>query len=146
MRGHLTIKSEQGDYIGQGHRASYVTGTHRRVTTTMQVTKYGSEGLNVTLDEGTAHHWTLLLVPQTGQKLQRGDYLHAERFATADHAGLDFFGDGRGCNQSYSEVWVRRIDRAADGSVARLDVWFMQHCESASAPMLSGRVQYRAAG
>ena len=65
-------------------------------------------------------------------------------FRGGNAAGLDISGDGRGCNMSFDIFTVIQMVANKDGVVSAVDVTFTQHCESATAPALTGRVAARA--
>ncbi len=146
-RGSLTFTSAAGDWVGGGTRGHYSVGTRRGVTTTMTVkTLYAwDNSITVTVVQGAYDHWWYLdLAAADGKVLTAGRYTSAMRepFKDAGHPGLDFSGDGRGCNRLFGEFNVHRLVRASDGHVTKLDVDFVQHCETVDAPTLRGHLRY----
>jgi hypothetical protein len=132
-----------------GRPSHYRAGTRRGVVTTMAVsTLYTRDNsIQASVKEGDyTHSWYLLLAAPDDNVLTAGRYKNAPRepFKAAGHPGLSFFGDGRGCNELYGEFTVRRLERASDGSITKLDVSFEQHCERTDAPALRGHLRFSA--
>lgn len=71
-----------------------------------------------------------MAVPE-GQELAVGAYENATRypFQDPDVPGLDFSGDGRGCNQLTGRFTVLEADFTPDHYVERFHATFEQHCE-----------------
>lgn len=133
------FSSQNGDYIGQGATASFVTPT-------AGITARGDAGYaSVSVDDQAGGWWTADFAAPPGEKLAPGTYNNAVRapFREAGQPGLSFTGSGRGCNTVLGEFTVNTIGTAPDGTIAALDVSFIQHCES-SPEALSGRVRFRA--
>jgi len=91
---------------------------------------------------GGNEFWNLFLSAPTGQPLSPRAYENAARFASDVQPGLDFGGDGRGCNQSVGRFTVSDFQRDDDGLVTRLVANFEQHCEG-GVPALFGDISYR---
>ncbi|MEU4166063.1 hypothetical protein AB0F46_04135 [Streptomyces sp. NPDC026665] len=131
--------SKPGDYIGQGTTASFTPKTATIST--------GGSAEYVRFRVSTdSTWWDVELAAPQGEKLRPGVYRNAERaaFRTGRSPGLDVSGDGRGCNTVYGQFSVNQIETDADGTVTLLDATYTQHCESATAPALTGVVKYRA--
>jgi hypothetical protein len=122
---YLAFASSAGDYVGQG-QSGYVANP--------QVVRRGA-GIQVNAG------YSLIASMPLGQPWQTGTYA-STRMGSATTAGVDFFGGGRGCNQSFGVLTVNAVRLHADGSVALFDALFEQHCESAAAPALIGHVVY----
>jgi hypothetical protein len=97
---------------------------------------------------GGAQHWTLNLAapgspPSAAPPLARGAYENAARFGFqgSGQPGLDFSGDGRGCNQLYGRFDVLEARYGTNGTVLSFAANFEQHCER-SMPALLGRIRY----
>ena len=135
----LSFVSASGDWVGAGTSASFTAPVD-----TIRIS--GTLGdLTVSVTSGS-EFWTLdLAAPDTGQ-LHPGVYADAERAAFRDpgHPGIDFFGDGRGCNQDFGTFTINAISSDHLGNVTLLDATFTQHCESADAPALTGIVRFAA--
>src|SRR5207249_6730494 len=105
----------------------------------------GGSSLSATVRVGE-EFWNVSLSAPSGQELQPGTYSGAQRSPDGTHPGLDMFGDGRGCNQTYGSFVVNKIREDINGVLAQLDVKFEQHCESLSAPPLTGWIRLNANG
>ncbi|GAA5077295.1 hypothetical protein [Streptomyces similanensis] len=128
--------SDAGDYIGQGAAKSF-TGA----TSTFSVRPWG-DGVAYSVS-GNREEWTADLTPPTGEQLEVGRTYQAERSSGDGVAGLDVYGDGRGCNQVAGQFTVTKLVRGADGEVQALAATFVQHCEGAAAA-LHGTIHYYA--
>jgi len=136
----LILKSQPGDYIGQGERTVYRL-TDGWFTVRPQ---YGG-GFQVyfrTLDNGA--WWYLRFVPPAGKSLAIGHYEDAHRvpFQSPMKPGLDISGNGRGCNQLTGRFLVSELLVDKWGNVKSLAIDFEQHCENLP-PALYGSVRYR---
>ena len=128
--------SDPGDYIGAGASKTYTgaTSTFGLSGTAGGRLQYEASGLR--------DDWLALIAPPTGMTLAAGTYDTA-RFADATHAGLDVFGDGRGCNNSTGILTITTLVTGAGGNVTNLAATFTQHCEGAQ-PALHGTIHYYA--
>ncbi|MDF2091244.1 Ig-like domain-containing protein [Knoellia sp. 3-2P3] len=136
----LWFKSQNGDHIGQGATASYVPPT-------ASITARGdAEYASISVDDpATGDWWTADFAAAPGETLQPGTYNNAVRapFRGTGQPGLSVSGSGRGCNTLLGEFTVHSIGTAPDGTIASLDVSFIQHCES-HPEALTGRARFRA--
>ena len=139
----LSFVSDTGDYIGQGWtlllEAPTSTFTPRLETSTRRSISFsivGSDGL-------TTLNWTLDLAAPQDQQLVPGTYLNATRypFQAPTVPGLNFSGDGRGCNMLSGQFTITQAVYGADGSVQRFLATFEQHCEG-TGPALRGTLSY----
>src|SRR5947209_6000170 len=90
--------SDPGDYIGQGTEATFTTSDG-----IFGAAASFNNGITVNFNTPSFSHWWYLNVAAPdGAILQPGAYERSERwpFQSAGHPGLDFSGDGRGCNTS----------------------------------------------
>jgi hypothetical protein len=124
------LQSDAGDYIGQGQTYLY-TGTQA---------PYVMAGSTLTISTGG---WGGYFVPMHGvSELQVGYYPGLSRypFHNPFKGGLDWSGNGRGCNQLSG--WFAIDDIAyADGQLQRISMRFTQYCENGSAA-LRGQVRW----
>src|SRR5581483_11106941 len=72
---------------------------------------------------------------------------HVQRaaFRTAGHAGLDVYGDGRGCSTVGGNFTINQIKTNAAGTVTLLDASFNQICEpngTGNQPEMHGTVEF----
>jgi hypothetical protein len=138
----LSFVSDPGDYVGQGW-----TVLHEAPTSTFTATLdpsrnhvgfriVGSDGIG-TLD------WTLDFAAPQGQQLAVGTYMNATRwpFQAPSVPGIDFSGDGRGCNRENGQFTITDFAYGGDGSLQRLTATFEQHCEGGG-PALRGKIVY----
>ncbi|HET7766463.1 MAG TPA: hypothetical protein VFK92_15370 [Burkholderiales bacterium] len=135
----LYYLSQAGDYIGQGEEDTYTSadGTFGAFSTVPNVAM-------VRFATPTFSHWWNLTIdaPDTAP-LVVGAYEGAQRaaFRTAGHPGLEFTGDGRGCDTLTGRFDVLEIVRDATGAITQLAVNWEQHCEG-GAPALYGQIRY----
>jgi hypothetical protein len=135
----LSFVGAAGDYVGAGGSATFTAPSD-----TIKIS--GTLGsLTVSVTSGS-EFWTLVLAAPDTAQLRPGVYANAERapFRDPGHPGIDFFGDGRGCNQDFGTFTIGAISSDHLGNVTLLDATFTQHCESADAPALTGTVKYAA--
>jgi hypothetical protein len=138
----LSFVSDTGDYIGQGWTSlqqaptSTITPTIDASFNHLSVSINGSTGLS-------AIWWNLNMQAPQGQQLVPGTYLNATRwpFQATTVPGLDFSGDGRGCNQSSGNFTITDAAYGAGGVVQRFSATFEQHCEGGG-PALRGTIVY----
>lgn len=128
--------SDPGDYIGAGGKATY-TGA----TSTFSTGPHG-DGVQYTVS-GERDNWSATLTPPTGEQFEVGRTYQAERSAGDGTAGLDVYGDGRGCNAVTGELTVTKLGRDADGTINAFAATFVQHCEGGE-PALHGTIHYYA--
>lgn len=132
----------QGDWVGQGQETLYTANTTTFFTATPQWAPY--QAITTTLSEGL-HDWTVFVTGMLGRTLGERAYAATRGpDLEAGTAGLDVYGDGRGCNQSFSTVDVLALQYDEDGNVILFDATFEQHCERLSSPPLFGRIRYDA--
>jgi Family of unknown function (DUF6299) len=133
----LKFTSEPGDYIGGGQTATF-TPTDSGFNTMIS-----SDNREIAIHiSPSSSFWSLHLTAPSGTKLLPGVYEGATRwpFQAAPTPGLDFSGDGRGCNTLTGKFEVLEAVYAPFGYVERFHATFEQHCEG-STPALLGEVQ-----
>jgi hypothetical protein len=128
--------SDPGDYIGQG-----ASQTHQGATSTFSLRPYG-QGVQYDVS-GKREYWTAMLTPPDGEQFAAGHTYQARRSQSAGVAGLDVFGDGRGCNTVTGELTVTKLARGDDGAIKAFAATFVQHCEGGG-PALHGTIHYYA--
>ena len=133
----LKFTSEPGDYIGLGQTqlftpadsgfSSMISSDNREIA------------INVL---PSSSFWYLNMAAPVGTQLLPGIYEGATRwpFQAPPTPGLDFSGDGRGCNTSTGRFQVLEAVYGPFGYVERFHATFEQHCEGAT-PALFGEVQ-----
>ncbi|WP_214000903.1 hypothetical protein [Arsukibacterium sp.] len=144
----LYYESDKGDYIGQG-QTRFLTTNFGQFNTAM-----GNKSKLSVNYEGQYNQdnvwWFLELATAEGTELQPGLYQNATRaaFKPAGGNGIDFFGDGRGCNtqSGWFEIFEIEFTEITNDygenlfEVTSLAVDFVQHCEG-STPALRGKVR-----
>jgi hypothetical protein len=129
------LQSDAGDYIGGGATTLY-TPTNAVIRTST------SDGL-VSVQVGGNSSWTGEFRAMTGlTQLQPGYYGNLQRYPFHNPAfgGLNWSGDGRGCNTLTGWFVVDSVTYTA-GVLTAIDLRFEQHCEGAT-PALRGRVRW----
>lgn len=81
-----------------------------------------------------------------GEELHTGTYTGARWRGQGDPAlstpGIFVVGGNFGCQDPYAGFTVERLDRAPDGSLADVDLTFVQHCGAPDAPATRGEVHF----
>jgi subtilisin family serine protease len=139
----LYYKSPPGDYIGQGQTRLLHAGTGFSLTPSRNYDNGVTFNIN-----GSGQYWTLNLAapgnpPSSAPPLAAGSYEGAVRFPfqPSGQPGLDFYGDGRGCNQLSGRFDVLQVTYGAGGAVSSFAANFEQRCENFM-PALLGRIRY----
>lgn len=131
----IFLQSGSGEYIGQGRTYLYTQANANMVlnatTLGIEVRVYGDQGWNGNF-----------LLPQGAGKLQAGYFKDLTRAPFADRAvgGLDWGGEGRGCNTIKGWVAIDNIVQT-NGVLSALDLRFEQYCEGTGAP-LRGQIHW----
>jgi hypothetical protein len=129
------LKSDVGDFIGGGQ-----TLTHTPADATIVVAAVDGH-LAVSVDG--AHHWTGdFLTMISLSELQPGYYGNLQRYPFHNPAkgGLDWSGDGKGCNTLTGWFAVENV-AYLNGNLAAIDMRFEQHCEGGD-PALHGAIHW----
>jgi hypothetical protein len=134
---YVYLQSDAGDYIGGG-------GTYLYTSSNAQLSKSTSDGL---LHVGVAgnQNWTGDFKAMSGlTQLVPGYYGDLSRYPFFNplKGGLDWSGEGRGCNQLSGWFVVDSVSYV-DGALASISLRFEQHCEGAAAA-LHGAVNWTA--
>jgi len=132
---YVYLQSDQGDYIGGGATLSYT-----QATAILSVSSNGKHlGVSVTGDD----NWTGDFQAMNSlAQLQPGYYPGLQRypFNNPVTGGLDWSGDGRGCNTLTGWFVIDSITYTA-GALTAVDLRFEQHCEGVGAA-LHGKVHW----
>ena len=133
----LILRSDARDYIGQGQNYLY---TDANATFYINNNDDNSIKLAVITPDTS---WFLDLAAPGNATLQPGTYEGAMRYPgqPADKPGLDFYGDGRGCDSLTGRFDIFEMTYDSDGEVTALNVSFEQHCDG-KAPALRGQLSY----
>jgi hypothetical protein len=126
---YVYLQSDSGDYIGAGR--TYLYRSSNAV-----VTITGS-GLAVDVNVSGNESWNgSFRLPSGAETLQAGYFQNLTRAPFADPAvgGIDWFGEGRGCNTIKGWLVIDRVELTA-GAVTAIDLRFEQHCEGGTAAL-----------
>lgn len=123
------LQSEQGDYIGQGATSLYqtsivVNGSGARATVSAGGYSGSFQGMNSISELKVGYYGNLMRYPFNNPAL----------------GGLDWSGNGRGCNRLTGWFVVDRVNYV-NGLLAGIELRFEQHCEGLS-PALHGAVRW----
>ena len=132
----LHYESEPGDYIGQGE-----TRTYTEQDGIFRIFRTFGNGVEVNFQNG--EWWYLNFEAPFANELDAGYYPNAQRwpFQDEDKPGLDFSGDGRGCNTLTGEFTVNEAVFDWFGVPRKFSATLEQHCEGAD-PALYGSIDY----
>lgn len=121
----VSYTSDAGDYIGQGQVATF-TPADSLITASISDDQ---NHLSVYINGST--WWSIDFAAPYGQKLVPGTYEGATRwpFQALTDPGLDFSGDGRGCNQSSGRFVITDAVYGPSGYVEHFHAFLEQHCE-----------------
>ena len=124
----IQLRSDPGDYIGGG--ASY---DYTQANALIKVTaSAGHLSVKVTGDQW----WFGDIVMPGGVSFKTGTYANLTRypFNTPAEGGLDWSGEGRGCNTLSGSVTIDSVTYTA-GDLTAIDLKFEQHCEGGTAAL-----------
>jgi len=133
----VRLQSDVGDYIGAGKSYTYSNKDSRLSVSALA----GHVTVSVSGDEGWGADF---LLPGNLAQFQPGTFSNLTRypFNTAAAGGLNWSGEGRGCNTLVGSITVESATYSA-GELKAVDFSFVQHCEG-NAPALHGQVHWTA--
>lgn len=122
----LAYTSTPGDYIGGGASARMDVDDGQ-----WEVQWLPYPGVIRLEYDGAGGSWNLALAAPEGSALEVGTYEEATRWPFQEPAapGLDFSGNGNGCNQLGGSFTIHDIAVDHEGRLHRLHASFRQHCE-----------------
>ncbi len=125
-RTEISFYGDPGDYITQGNAYRYTT-----YNSVIQFSRNFDGGVSASISGDT--WWSFDSATPAGTSFGPGVYLRAQRFPFQDakSPGLDFSGDGRGCNTLRGKFVVYKSKFDSLGNPTKLDMTFEQHCEGA---------------
>ena len=132
---YIRLQSDGGDYIGAGRTYTYTQAD-------ALITVSGS-GLSIDVGVQGNEQWRgSFLLPSGAGSLQAGYFSGLTRAPFADKAvgGVDWSGEGRGCNTLTGWMAIDKITLEA-GVLTAIDLRFEQHCEG-GASTLHGQVHW----
>jgi hypothetical protein len=128
---YLRVESSPGDYIGQGKNYSY-----DKEDLTFQPWAGG-----IRCQIGSFGNWSLVFGAGQGRNLGVGEYRDAKRQPfSGESPGIEFSGNGRGCNMISGEFRVWELETRGN-AVVRVAVDFVQRCEGKMPPLV-GMLRY----
>ena len=136
----LFYHSEPGDYIGGGVDATF----DATMGTFSVLASISPSWVRLSFNTPSYSHWWYLnLVAPNNAPLQPGAYEGSARwpFQAATQPGLDFSGDGRGCNTSTGRFDVYELVRDGTGTIVQFAANWEQHCEG-MVPALFGQIRF----
>ncbi|MFC3903235.1 hypothetical protein SAMN05421749_1022 [Acinetobacter marinus] len=134
---YIAIESDKGDYIGGGQ--NYLFDPSNAV---VQVENNEKNALSINI-HGDSWWSGQFAIPISYSKLEKGTYLNLTRypFHNPTRGGLNWDGDGRGCNELSGWMIVDDTVYREDQLIS-IDLRFEQHCEG-NAPALRGKVHWK---
>jgi hypothetical protein len=132
---YVYLQSDIGDYIGGGRTYLY--------TSAVAQIKATSNGLAINVNVQGDQNWSGgFLLPSAAGTLQAGYFSGLTRtpFANPAVGGIDWSGEGRGCNTITGSVVIDKVTLTG-GVMTALDLRFEQHCEG-DATALHGQVHW----
>ncbi len=133
---YIRLQSDPGDWVGAGGNYDY-SQANTAITLNANLTHLS---FNLRGDQWWYGEFQL---PNTTSRMQPGTYANAQRypFNDPDHPGIDWTGEGRGCNTQAGSFTIDSVTYAAD-VLKQVDLSFEQHCEGAT-PALHGAIHWR---
>lgn len=119
----ITLTSDVGDYIGQGRNYTYTNAD-------AVLTVNANGGLLTVSIDGDETWNASFQLPNTYSELQPGSYGNLTRYPFHDPSigGLDWHGEGRGCNTLTGWLVIDKVTYT--GNVLNdIELRFEQHCE-----------------
>lgn len=125
-KSYLKVNSNKGDYIGQGRTYDH--------SGDQLVVAHSPRGIEVRV--GGPGGWIIHFAAPPNQTLEVGEYRDAKRFPFNREApGLNFSGNGRGCNRLSGEFAIWELELEGN-TIVRLAVDFVQRCEERGPPLM----------
>lgn len=124
----VKLTSDLGDYVGGGRSYEYTNASARLAAT--------ADGPHFTLSVRGDEWWRFDVVLPAGMtRLTAGTYTGLTRYPFAgSNGGLDWSGEGRGCNVLTGSVTVHSVGYMGD-QLDALNLSFVQHCENESSAL-----------
>jgi len=134
---YIRLQSDPGDWVGAGRNYDYSLA-NTVITLNPSLTHLS---FNLRGDQWWYGEFQL---PNTTSRMQPGTYANAQRYPFNDpaHPGIDWTGEGRGCNTQAGSFTIDSVTYAADNVLNQVDLTFEQHCEGAT-PALHGAIHWR---
>jgi hypothetical protein len=136
---YLSVHSPAGEPIGNGTSLAWyspdagfnVVGTHEMVN--VQVYKDGE-------------FFNLEFYAPRGKTLEPGSYFNAESAGrhTGKAPGLNVVSTHGTCSDTWGSFTIRQIEWDGEDHISRLEATYAQRCDSPTAPLLSGTINFNA--
>jgi hypothetical protein len=136
---YVYLQSDVSDWVGQGSTYLYTPADHAIAV--------AASGNRIALTVGSALDWFGDFQAMSSlTQVEPGYYGNLERFPIHNPArgGLDWFGQGRGCDTLTGWFAVDGISYV-NGALTAVDLRFEQHCEGGT-PALHGQIHWTASG
>ncbi|MFI9815894.1 hypothetical protein [Saccharothrix variisporea] len=126
--GTVSITGDPGDWVTGGSSYKYNSDADDVLTLTGS---QDNDYVRVGIEGANGDWWTIEFAAPEGQVLAAGTYTDAQRypFQPSTRPGLDYSGNGRGCNELGGTFTIETIKFGPRGYVEQLDATFEQHCE-----------------
>ena len=123
--------SDPGDYIGVGQPRFFYPGNS-------SIKIIGNAGyFTISVSGGSigTDNFSMVFAAPPSETLHTGLYTGLQRapFRQSGHAGMDIYGDGRGCNEVGGRFDVKDFHVGGNGIPDRLWISYEQHCETVPA-------------
>jgi len=136
----LSLFSDPGDFVGGGQNAFF---TPADGTFSAQVSPDGNI-ISVHFVGQPGVFWDLQFSGCCNSPLTLpGGYFAAGLPGQTFNAGMLISGDGRTCDSLFGTFDIQQLSFNADGSIASLDIDFVQQCQEGN-PALSGEIRFNA--
>ncbi len=132
---YVYLQSDSGDYVGAGRSYFYSDAN--------AILRLSSNGLAVNMNVQGNEQWSgAFLLPRAAGTLQAGYYLDLVRTAFADPVvgGVEWWGEGRGCNIIKGWLALDQVTLNA-GVIEAIDLRFEQRCDGGSTA-LHGQIHW----
>ena len=126
---YFSIIGQPGDYI-VGATSRVDVRANAAFSATVDAAR---STVTINVEPADSTNWSIVLAAKQGSQLVPGTYELARRFSSATNPGLDFTGNGRGCNQTTGGFVVHEAQFSGANTVERFRVTFEQHCEGGTA-------------
>jgi hypothetical protein len=123
---YVYLQSDSGDYIGGGRTYNYTNANALMTYTSTE------RAINLNL-QGNQNWRGSFVLPSGAGSLQAGYFANLTRapFANPAVGGLEWSGEGRGCNTLSGWIVIDKVT-VTSGAMTELDLRFEQHCEGGS--------------
>jgi hypothetical protein len=124
--GSFSVSGDAGEFITRG--LSYAYSTHNNDL--LSVSSVDGSTVSISVEGANGDRWSLSLDAPATQILAPGTYTGATRYPfNGAGPGLDFGGNGSGCNELTGSFTIINAVFGPSGYVQTFDATFEQHCE-----------------